>query len=538
MKTLPGLRPSFVPGGRSVPSDPVSIGIGVISAIEGVTGLAIGFEAASLVGTALLVGGAITLNYAAQALQKRGQGALGSTALNDNSIKYNERQGIPRKRIIYGTAQVGGALCFEVGKPPYLYHGFLVCAEQVTAFLKMWVGSNEVSLSGIAPNTILTPSAVDGQPDYPNNLKVSFRLGTPDQAIDPLLHADFPNLDASFRQQGTAVVVVRYNYGADYDAFTKLWGQVQKPNPLWLVQGIAIPDPRKAGHILNWNPDDPDSVAEARASWTYSNNASLVTAHYLTQKYGGLIRPSRMDWDKVAKSADFDDDMIPCLDGTYQRRYTIDGVVTMNQGRSDIVSGFIAANRGFVLQSAGKSWPSSAAPRKPIVTIHDKLLTGAVSIRAAKPKRDLLNRVKTRFVAPDREYQEVDGPVLSRPDLQALDGEILDGTLDLPFTLDDRRAQRLAKAFMDNGRLGRQITARVDVSVLAQCSEELIGSAVTWDSNLFSQGNGTFFCTEWGFSDGFSSIDISLIEYSASLETDWDPETDEQPFELADLDVS
>lgn len=518
--------------------DPISLGIGAISLFEGVTGIAVGFEAAGLVGTSLLVGGAITLNYAAQALQKRGQGSADNFALNDNSIKYNERQAIPRKRIIYGTAQVGGALCYEVGKPPYLYHGFLICAEQITAFQKMWVGSNEVSLAGIVPNTILPPSAVDGQPDYPNNLKVSFRLGTPDQAIDPLVHADFPNLATSFCQKGTATVFVRYNYGANYDAFTKLWGQVQKPNPLWLVQGIAIPDPRKAGHILNWNPDDPDSVAEARASWSFSNNASLVTAHYLTQKYGGIIKPSRIDWDKVAKSADFDDELVLCLDGTYQRRYTIDGVVTMNQGRSDIVSGFIAANRGYVLTDAGRSWPASAAPRSPVVTITDKLLTGAVSIRAAKPKRDLLNRVKTRFVAPDREYQEVDGPVLSRTDLQRLDGEILDGTLDLPFTLDDRRAQRLAKAYLESGRLGKQITARVDVSVLAQCSDSLVGSAVTWDSKLFSQGNGTYLCTEWGFSDGFSSIDISLIEYSASLETDWDAATDEQPFELADLDVS
>jgi hypothetical protein len=520
------------------PRDPISIGIGAISLFEGVTGIAVGFEAASLVGTSLLIGGAITLNYAAQALQNRGQGAIQSAPLNDNSIKYNERQAIPRKRIIYGTAQVGGALFFEAAKAPYLYHGFLICAEQVTAFRRMWVGSNEVNFGSLTPNSILTPIPVDGQPDYPNNLKVSFRLGLPSQTLDGLLAQDFTNLDASFRQQGIATVVVRYNYGANYDAFTKLWGQVQKPNPLWLVDGIAIPDPRKAGHILNWNPDDPDSVAEARASWEWSNNATLVRAHYLTQKYGGKIKPSNILWDEVAESADFDDDLIYCKDGTYQRRYTIDGVVNMNQPNSNIISGMVAANRGFVLQEGGKSWPSAAFPRSPIATITDKDLTGAVSIRAAKPKKDLLNRVKTRMVAPDQEYQQVDGPVLSRTDLQEADGEILDGTCDLPFTVDDRRAQRLAKAFLESSRLGKQITARLDVSFLSRCKKKLIGSTVNWDSKLFGQGNGVYFVGDWGFTDGLAAIDVALTEYNPAIENNWHAETDEQDFEFADLDLS
>lgn len=516
------------------PRDPVSDIIGLISLFGAGSLTVAGIPLTTVLGVGALVG----LSYASQALQNRGNGPVQNAPLNDNSIKYNERQAIPRKRIIYGTAQVGGALFFEATKAPYLYHGFLICAEQVTAFRRMWVGSNEVNFGSLTPDTILTPISVDGQPNYPSNLKVSFRLGLPSQTLDGLLAQDFTNLDASFRQQGIATVVVRYNYGANYDAFTKLWGQVQKPNPLWLVDGIAIPDPRKAGHILNWNPDDPDSVAEARASWEWSNNATLVRAHYLTQKYGGKIKPSNILWDKVAESANFDDDLIYCKDGTYQRRYTIDGVVNMNQPNSNIISGFVAANRGFVLQEGGKSWPSAAFPRTPIATITDKDLTGAISIRAAKPKKDLINRVKTRMVAPDQEFQQVDGPILSREDLQTADGEILDGTCDLPFTVDDRRAQRLAKAFLESSRLGKQITARLDVSFLARCNDSLIGSTVNFDSKLFAQGNGVYFVNEWGFSDGFAAIDVALVEYDPSIENAWSAATDEQDFEFADLDLS
>mgnify|MGYP000120101819 FL=1 len=518
--------------------DPVSIGIGAISLFEGATGVAVGFEAASLVGSSLLIGGALTLSYAAQALQKRGQGSTVDTSLNDNSIKFSERQAIPRKRIIYGTSQVGGALFFEQAKPPYLYHGFLSCAEKVSAFRQMWVGSNLINFGGITPGGILSPVAVDGQPDYQNGLKASFRLGDRDQLIDPLLQADFASLDASFRQRGVATVVVRYDYGANFDVFTKRWGQVQKPNPLWLVDGIAIPDPRKAGHILNWNPDDPDSVAEAQGSWSWSNNASLVKAHYLTQKYGGRIKPSRMDWDKVAQSADFDDDLIYCKDGTFQRRYTIDGVVTMNQQPAQIISGMIAANRAFVLQESGKCWPGSARPLTPLTTITDRDLTGAVSIRGAKPKKDLINRVKTRMIAPDQEYQEVDGPILSRADLQGIDGEILDATLDLPYTVDHRRGQRLAKPYLETSRLGKQITARLHVDFLARLNDKLIGSVVNWQSELFANGNGTYQVSDWGFSDGYAAIDVSLLQYDGSIETAWNAEVDEQDFAFSDLNVS
>ncbi|WP_315833889.1 hypothetical protein [Bradyrhizobium prioriisuperbiae] len=500
------------------------------------------FTSAAITNAVIGIGLSIGLSYAAQALQKRGQAPItgndNSAALNSPAVKYNERQAIPSKRIPYGYVQQGGALFFESVKPPYLYQGILLSAKQITAIQKMWIGTNEIFFDSLVPNTILTPIGVSGQPNYPGRLQICFRLGSATQAIDPLLHNDFPNLDASFRQQGIATAVCRYHYGGDYTEFTSLWGQVQRPNPLFLVQGVSVPDPRRAGHILNWNPNDPDSVAEAEASWSFSNNSSLVQAHYLTQRFGGRIDPGRMDWDKVAAAAEYDDDIIGCLDGTFQRRYTIDGLITLNQSPVDVISGMISANRGFVLESAGRVWVSSSKPRYPVVAIHDGILTGNVDYRAAKPKRDLVNRIKNRFIAPDREYQQVDGPVLSRTDLQSKDGEILDATLNLPFTLDDRRAQRLQKAFLESGRLGAQLVVRCDVSLLAESSEELVGSSIKFDSILFAQANGVYFVTDWGFADGFTSIDVTLTQYDPSIELNWVPNVDEQPFVLAPLDVS
>ncbi len=536
---------------RMLRADPISDIIGLTALISsiGVSTAAASVIGGAIVGTAISIG----VNYAISALSRpSGTGPIDATgasssfagsstqpaALNSQAIKYNERQAIPSKRIIYGSAQVGGALFFEAVKPPYLFQGLLLCARQISGVRKAWIGTNEMAFSTFVPDTILTPVAVTGQPDYPDNLQLSFRLGTATQAIDPILAANFTSLDAEFRQRGTATVVLRYSYGADFNAFTALWGQVQRPNPLLLVDGIAVPDPRNPSHILQFDPSDPVATAAAEASWSFSNNAALVQAHYLIQRYGGRIDPRRVDWDKVAKAADWDDGLIACNDGASIKRHTIDGVVTLNQPPSSVLSGMISANRGFVLESAGKVWISSSAPRSPIATIHDGLLTGPVEYRAAKPKRDLLNRVKLRFIAADREYQSVDGPVLARADLKAADGELLDATLDLPFTMDVRRAQRLQKAYMETARLGRQISCRCDVALLADCADELVGNTVVFDSVLFAQANGVYFCTGWGFTDSFSSLELSLLAYDPTIETDWIAAIDEQPFTVAPLDLS
>lgn len=528
---------------RVLRAEPISLGLAIFSAV----GIAASTTAAFFVGSAVLIAGSIAVNYTISALTQKqgGSGPVtqsttdpGPASINAPTIKYSERQPIPAKRIIYGTAQVGGALFFEQVKPPYLYQGFLICAKQVSAFRKMWIGTDELQFASFVPGSALAPLALTDQPDFANHLRVSVRLGTASQPIDPLLAVDFPDLDAEFRQRGIATAVVRYDYGADFDVYTQLWGQSSRPNPLFLVEGIAVPDPRKPGNILDWDPGDPESLAEAEATWQWSNNAALVQTHYLTQRYGGRIHPSRIDWDKVAAAADWDDGLIHCKDGTFIKRHTIDGVVTFNQSPANVMSAMISANRGFILGSAGKVWPSSSTPRASIVTIRDGLLSGPLDYRGAKPKRDMANRVKVRFVAEEREYQTADGPVLDRADLKAVDGELLDATLELSFTMDHRRAQRLQKAFLETARLGRRLVCVCDVALLAECSDELVGSAVTFDSALFAQANGIYLCTEWGFTENFASVTLVLIEYDASIETDYLAADDEQPFELADLNVS
>lgn len=524
---------------RILRAEPISTVIGLTALISsiGVSTAVAGAIGGALIGVAF----SVAANYAIGALAKQNQGANqvdSGSAVNTPESRYSTRQASPSKRIIYGEAQVGFALFFEQVKPPYLYHGGLICDEQINAFKRMWIGTQEVTLPGFTPNTILTPIAAPGAPNYQNRLLVSLGLGSSTQAIDPILAAAFASLDTNFRQRGIARAVMRYHFGTDQADFTATWGQVPRPNALFLVEGIAVPDPRNPAHILDWDPTDDDEVAAARASWSYSSTAALCQAHYLTQRYGGRYRPSRVDWDKVRFAADYDDSLIGCADGTLIKRHAIHGVITLNQRPVDVLQSMLTANRGFVLGSRGRVWVSSSAPQDPIATISDKHLVGGLQYQAGKPKRSLCNRIRSQFVAPDREYQTVEGPLLSRTDLQAIDGEILEKTNAYPFTNDHRVVQRLQDADLESERLEGSLTTRVVLEWLASCKEDPIGKAVTFDSTLFSKANGTYLVRHLSFAPDYSSIELALVRYDKTIETSWNAATDEQPFLLANLNVS
>ncbi len=335
----------------------------------------------------------------------------------------------------------------------------------------------------------------------------------------------YTQLNSGFCQRGIATAVFEYNYGTDSDDFLATWGQVERPSAYFVAKGVAIYDPR-----------DPTQNLYDETTWKMGvNNASLVQATYLTRDYGGRVPKDKILWDKVACAANYDDEVIGCLDGTFIKRYTIDGVVTLDIPPYQIMPQLLTANRGYVLESAGNVWVSSSRPQTPIATIHDGILSGAITYQAAKAKRDLINKLQVRFVATEQDYQVVDGPILNRTDLIASDGETLPGTLTLNYTQDYRRAERLQKAYLESSRLGGNITCTVTTDLLALVDDELIGSVVTFDSCLFSGMNGTYFITSVGFADDFSTISLAMTEYDATIETDWNTATDEAPFTLAPI---
>ena len=124
----------------------------------------------------------------------------------------------------------------------------------------------------------------------------------------------------------------------------------------------------------------------------------------------------------------------------------------------------------------------------------------------------------------------VDGPV--RTDAN-WDGRY-ENTLELPFTADHRRAQRLQVLAMREAELGKQVITMVSVQTLgdAQYGELIAGRAVRIQSDVVSRANGVYRIQEVSFVENLSALQLTLKEYDPTIETSWNPVTDEQPYTL------
>ena len=210
-------------------------------------------------------------------------------------------------------------------------------------------------------------------------------------------------------------------------------------------------------------------------------------------------------------------------------------MVNANLNPLAIIQSMLTANRGFVVRHQGRVWIQSSKPiDDPVLTITDDMIKGSFELRRSQPKRQLLNRVRSRFIDPRQEWTTVDGPIRDRPDWRADDGDLYEASVDLLWTADHRRAQRLAKAALEDSRLGRMFTTALDLETVGLKA----GDVVRVDLEIAPRANGIYRITEVALADGLAAIRITAAEYSAAIERDWNPTTDEMPFELPDLEVN
>src|SRR5690606_16612005 len=84
---------------------------------------------------------------------------------------------------------------------------------------------------------------------------------------------------------------------------------------------------------------------------------------------------------------------------------------------------------GHVILERGKVYPVIRGRRAPEATLHQEMIVGGLEYTSEARDRELINIMKPTFIAPDREYQEVAGPVLRREDLIANDNKPRESSL-------------------------------------------------------------------------------------------------------------
>ncbi len=529
--------------GAAIAAGAASAGV----AFTAFTVAAIEFTASALVYGGLSIGLSIASSALARSLQPDApDGAAPLSTLNSPEQKVSVKQATPFQRILRGRQRTGGPIPFyrvTAGDGPKskLVIQHLYSRRKIMGVAAVNLNGQRISF-GTSPafGSILVPVDVDGQPDFPGNVRACFQAGTLDQPTNPLLRALWPDLPLGWRLPGIANAVFEYEFGADYDAHGILYGQTQIPNAEPELDGCPVYDPRDPSQWLPTDPTDIDEWFAAQESWKLSYNAALHQADHLWQPDGLNAGPLGVRWDKVAEAAQRADEAAATRDtdttGVFEKRYEVHGVVGMDQRSADVFDGLLTASRAVMIQGIdGLAWPSHDAPKRAVLTITDDMIIGDVSFRGFKALGDLANKTTMEFVAPSRQYQMSEGPPLIRADLITADGKEISLNVNLPYTASPSAAQRIAKADLLDVRIENTWAGTIDLRGIGVREDD----CVRIKSVICPHWNGLYVVQDGSVTislRGDSGIGLRLIGYVPENANDWSPETDDQEYIITDTD--
>jgi hypothetical protein len=397
------------------------------------------------------------------------------------------RQPLTEHQLVFGRIKVGGPMVFihsatdDQGRADgYFYTVIVLAAHRVHSIGDVWLG-----------DTLATDAKFNGL------VRIDRHLGAADQVANANLIAETGGKwTANHRGRGRAYVAVRLKITAQ--AFPS-----GPPNISALVQGAStILDPRTN-----------------TAGW--SDNPALCLAWYLTAPFGWKASWDDIDIPALIAAANICDELIGTRAGVYEKRYTVNGRVSLGEGKIAITRKLVAAMAGALVVSGGRFFIHAGGPALPTFTLNANALRGDVTIQGSRPRRDLFNGVRAVYVDPAKNWQPTDAPPLLAANYVAEDGgEAIYRSMEFPLTTSVATVQRIMKAELERNRRQREVAFPANLSALR---------LRPWDSvTLALDRLGPFPArvTGWRLApDG--GVDLTLAEEDPAI-WDWDPAVDER----------
>jgi hypothetical protein len=245
-----------------------------------------------------------------------------------------------------------------------------------------------------------------------------------------------------------------------------------------------------------------NSILDPRSNTTgWSDNPALCLAWYLTAPFGWKASWDDIDIPALIAAANICDELIGTRAGVYEKRYTVNGRVSLGEGKIAITRKLVAAMAGALVVSGGRFFVHAGGPALPVTTLNANTLRGDVTIQGSRPRRDLFNGVRAVYVAEDG-------------------GEAIYRSMEFPLTTSVATVQRIMKAELERNRRQREVAFPANLSALR---------LRPWDSvTLALDRLGPFPArvTGWRLApDG--GVDLTLAEEDPAI-WDWDPAVDER----------
>lgn len=401
----------------------------------------------------------------------------------DQSKTITARSSNATRKLVYGETRLGGTFAFieATDNDQYLHLVVILAAHEVEQFTGIYFNDELLTLTG---NAVTSPTKYDGFADIYTVVK-----GTAGNIPAPLLAT--ASWTSSHTLTDQAYIYARLKY--DPDAFEQ-----GLPNISVKMQGRKIYDPRTTTTV-------------------YSRNPALVIRDYLTDTVYGLgATAAEIDDASFIAAANVCEESVALSGGGTQDRYTFDGVVdTQNTPRSNLEQMLTALN-GSLYYSNGKWSLRAGAYVTPTVTLDENDFASGMTVSTAISARDSFNAIKGQFISPASDYQATDYPAITSSTFETEDGgEQRYLNLDLPFTDNAARAQRIAKQILYKNR--QEIALRAKFKMTA--FQFQVGDTVMISNSRLGFTNKVFEIVSWKLNFGSTevTVDCEMVETNSAV---------------------
>ena len=451
------------------------------------------------------------------------------------------REAAHSRKIVYGRARIGGNVVFlesSGSDNKFLYLVTAIAGHEIDAYEEVWFNDKKIW---------------DGT-NYLNNygsyVSITFYKG--DQtAADSGLVAASSKWTTDHKLLGTAYMVVKLTY--DQEKFAQ-----GLPNISTVIRGKKV-----------FNP--------VHSSPVWSQNPALCLYDYLRDTTYGLGESSdNILYSSVSAALGVCNETVTLANGSTQVRYTIDGVIDTADSLKSNIELMVGSMAGRLIYSSGKFEIHAGRYVAPSFTVDESHVVGEITVQTKQTRRNGYNAVKGVFLSEQDNYVLADYPAqLSKTTagdfvsgqtykiltvgttnftaigasantvginftatgagsgsgtaslFLAEDDEQIFLDMPLPLTVNNVRAQRLAKMALLRSRQQETITLSCNLSAL----KFTIGDNIYVTNARLGYNQKIFEVVGYsvGFaSDGKITVNVEAIETAASI-WDW-TSTDEEVF--------
>jgi hypothetical protein len=427
---MPAVGIAVVAAAAAAGTSAVIAGSAAVIAALGVTGAIV---AGAVAGAVVAIG----ISYGLSAALGLNKSANRSVLTEDR--KQMVRSSVEARQVIYGHARVSGPIIYASSSGPDLRFLHLVvplACHPVHDITNVWI--NDV---------LVTPDQIDASGNVVAGQlsgKCRIRKYRGDQtAADPDLVAESTDgWSAQHILYGCAYLYVRLEY--DTTAYPTGLSNLSAE-----VQGRRVYDPRNG-------------------SVSFNNNWALCILDYLRSDFGLACAEDEINYGAAVIAANLSDEGVQ-LDAAatqWQRRYECDGAFKLDEAPIDIIEKMLSAGAGVLVYVQGKYEIRGGAYEPPSDVLTAADLAGDLEIVTKPSRKDIFNGVRGTFVDPQSLWQATDFTPWQSPTYLAADGEEIWREIELPFTIDSTRCQRLAKQLVLTERESLQINATLKYGAL------------------------------------------------------------------------